>query len=93
MKQSIVTLDLEGVLVPEIWIAVAEKTSIPELRLTTRDVPDYGLIYGNPAKLRGWVCACGVKLPFTNASGRESGQCPECGLKYQRNDAVVAASA
>lgn len=41
MKQSIVTLDLEGVLVPEIWIAVAEKTKIPELRLTTRDVPDY----------------------------------------------------
>lgn len=41
MKQSIVTLDLEGVLVPEIWIAVAEKTGIPELRRTTRDEPDY----------------------------------------------------
>ena len=41
MKQSIVTLDLEGVLVPEIWIAVAEKTKIPELRRTTRDEPDY----------------------------------------------------
>ncbi len=41
MKQSIVTLDLEGVLVPEIWIAVADKTGIPELRRTTRDEPDY----------------------------------------------------
>src|SRR5258707_2929829 len=41
VKQSIVVLDLEGVLVPEIWIAVAEKTGIKELRLTTRDVPDY----------------------------------------------------
>ena len=41
MKQSIVTLDLEGVLTPEIWIAVAEKTKIPELRRTTRDEPDY----------------------------------------------------
>ena len=41
MKQTIVTLDLEGVLVPEIWIAVAEKTGIPELRRTTRDEPDY----------------------------------------------------
>lgn len=40
-QQSIVTLDLEGVLVPEIWIAVAEKTNIPELRRTTRDEPDY----------------------------------------------------
>ena len=34
-------LDLEGVLVPEIWISVAEKTGIPELRRTTRDEPDY----------------------------------------------------
>jgi len=41
MKQSIVALDLEGVLVPEIWIAIAEKTGIPELRRTTRDEPDF----------------------------------------------------
>ena len=40
-KQSIVTLDMEGVLTPEIWIAVAEKTGINELRRTTRDEPDY----------------------------------------------------
>jgi phosphoserine / homoserine phosphotransferase len=39
--QTIVTLDLEGVLVPEIWIAVAERTGIAELRRTTRDEPDY----------------------------------------------------
>jgi phosphoserine / homoserine phosphotransferase len=44
VKQSIVTLDLEGVLVPEIWIAVAERTGIKELRLTTRDVPDYDVL-------------------------------------------------
>jgi phosphoserine / homoserine phosphotransferase len=36
-----VTLDMEGVLTPEIWIAVSEKTGIPELRRTTRDEPDY----------------------------------------------------
>lgn len=41
VKQSIVTLDMEGVLTPEIWIAVADKTKIPELRRTTRDEPDY----------------------------------------------------
>lgn len=40
-KQTLVTLDLEGVLVPEIWIAVAEKTGIEALRRTTRDEPDY----------------------------------------------------
>jgi phosphoserine/homoserine phosphotransferase len=37
----IVCLDLEGVLVPEIWIEFAERTGIPELRRTTRDEPDY----------------------------------------------------
>jgi phosphoserine / homoserine phosphotransferase len=41
VKQTIVTMDLEGVLVPEIWIAVAGKTGLPELRRTTRDEPDY----------------------------------------------------
>ena len=41
MKRTIVTLDMEGVLTPEIWIAVAEKTGIKELRRTTRDEPDY----------------------------------------------------
>jgi phosphoserine/homoserine phosphotransferase len=39
--QNVVTLDLEGVLVPEIWIAVAERTGIDALRRTTRDEPDY----------------------------------------------------
>ena len=38
---NIVCLDLEGVLVPEIWIAFAERTGIPEFRRTTRDEPDY----------------------------------------------------
>jgi phosphoserine/homoserine phosphotransferase len=37
----VICLDLEGVLVPEIWIAFAEKTGIKKLRLTTRDIPDY----------------------------------------------------
>ena len=40
-QQTIVTLDLEGVLVPEIWIAVAQKTGTERLKLTTRDIPDY----------------------------------------------------
>ncbi len=38
---NIVCLDMEGVLVPEIWIAFAQETGIPELRRTTRDEPDY----------------------------------------------------
>ena len=41
MDLNIVCLDLEGVLVPEIWVAFAEETRIPELKKTTRDEPDY----------------------------------------------------
>ncbi|NQV64661.1 MAG: bifunctional phosphoserine phosphatase/homoserine phosphotransferase ThrH [SAR86 cluster bacterium] len=41
---DLVCLDLEGVLVPEIWIAFAEKTGIESLRATTRDIPDYDVL-------------------------------------------------
>ena len=51
MRQSIVTLDLEGVLVPEIWIAVAEKTGIEDLRRTTRDEPDYDVLMKGRLKI------------------------------------------
>ncbi len=59
VKQCIVTLDMEGVLTPEIWIAVAEKTGRPELRRTTRDEPDYDKL------MRGWLAILdrhGLKL-------------------------------
>ena len=57
---QIVCSDLEGVFIPEIWINVAEKTGIPELRLTTRDISDYdvlmkrriSILYENGLKLR-----------------------------------------
>jgi phosphoserine / homoserine phosphotransferase len=51
VQQSIVTLDMEGVLTPEIWIAVAEKTGIKELRLTTRDIPDYDVLMKGRLKI------------------------------------------
>ena len=44
MQQSIVTLDMEGVLTPEIWIAVAEEYGVEGLRRTTRDEPDYDVL-------------------------------------------------
>jgi phosphoserine/homoserine phosphotransferase len=59
MLQSIVTLDLEGVLVPEIWIAFAEKTGIEKLRLTTRDIPDYDVLMKGRLQL---LDAHGLKL-------------------------------
>lgn len=59
-QQTIITLDLEGVLVPEIWIAFAERTGITELRRTTRDEPDYDVL------MRGRLALLeqhGLKLP------------------------------
>jgi len=44
-------LDLEGVLIPEIWIAFAEKTGIEKLRLTTRDIPDYNKLMRGRLKI------------------------------------------
>ncbi len=43
-RQRIVVLDMEGVVVPEIWVAVAERTGIDALRRTTRDEPDYDVL-------------------------------------------------
>lgn len=50
-KMYIVCLDLEGVLVPEIWIAFAEATGIDELRLTTRDISDYDVLMKRRLKI------------------------------------------
>ena len=43
-RQTVVTLDMEGVLMPEIWIAIADRTGIAALQRTTRDEPDYDVL-------------------------------------------------
>jgi UDP-2-acetamido-3-amino-2,3-dideoxy-glucuronate N-acetyltransferase len=45
------------------------------------DVPDYALMVGNPARLKGWMCQCGIRLHFDKAGN--SG-CDACGLKYRK---------
>ncbi len=60
----LVCLDLEGVLVPEIWISVAEVTGIPELRLTTRDIPDYDELMNHRL---GILEREGIRLPDIQA--------------------------
>jgi len=49
--------------------------------VVTRDIPDYGLSYGNPARIMGWVCVCGEKLNFKN--GKKS-KCFVCGQNYSK---------
>ena len=52
---EIACLDLEGVLIPEIWIEFAERTGISELRATTRDIPDYDVLMKQRLRLSGFT--------------------------------------
>lgn len=53
--------------------------------VVTHDVPDYAMVYGNPARIRGWVCYCGEKLDFSSAAGdRTVTACTSCGRHYSR---------
>ena len=54
--------------------------------VVTRDVPDYAVVYGTPAKIRGWVCECGLALDFGDGSSAKCG----CGKAFTRNGQVVS---
>lgn len=49
--------------------------------VVTRDVPDFALVYGNPAAIRGWMCRCGVKLLFPG----KKAVCSACGEEYEKS--------
>jgi len=54
--------------------------------VVTRDVPPYALVVGNPARQRGWVCVCGVRLDLpSGAVDREQAVCAGCGQHYRRD--------
>jgi UDP-2-acetamido-3-amino-2,3-dideoxy-glucuronate N-acetyltransferase len=57
--------------------------------LVTRDVPDYALVYGLPARIHGWMCQCGEQLTFAEHHGMEKAICKSCGDVYQKNGQVV----
>ncbi|MCX7025024.1 MAG: acyltransferase [Spirochaetes bacterium] len=50
--------------------------------VVTRDVPAYAMVYGNPARMKGWMCRCGVKLGDDLA-------CPECGKRYGKSNETL----
>ena len=62
--------------------------------VVTSDVPNFALVYGNPAQLAGFVCRCGTKLekrqPYDDAALKVSLQCSECGEKIEINTADYA---
>jgi len=53
--------------------------------VVTRDVPDFGLVVGNPGRLRGYVCMCGDKLAFGEPQGdTATAECSACGRHFQK---------
>ncbi len=57
--------------------------------VVTRDVPDYALVYGSPARLHGWMCQCGEQLAFTEQNGVERAVCQSCGDAYRKQGQLV----
>lgn len=53
--------------------------------VVTKDVPDFALVLGNPARVAGWVCKCGSRLQFTD----DKALCSECGGEYIKEDDCV----
>jgi len=60
--------------------------------VVTHNVPDYGLVYGNPGCLQGWMCQCGVRIEFELRDGQELATCQTCGKHYIKQDQVVTPS-
>lgn len=48
----------------------------------TKDIPDYALVYGNPARVQGWVCQCGIRLQFDTSFDEMAISCQTCGSRY-----------
>lgn len=59
-------------------IAIGEYAFVGAGAVVTKEVPPYALILGNPGKVAGWMCECGVKVRFED----EKGTCFSCGKKY-----------
>ncbi len=57
--------------------------------VVTRSVPDYGLVYGNPGRIQGWMCQCGVRLEFEPRDEGEQAICHACGEWYEKKGQVV----
>ena len=54
--------------------------------VVTKDVPDFALVYGAPARQHGWMCACGQKLVMV----RKKWQCAVCGIEYKKVKAMMS---
>jgi len=59
--------------------------------LANRDIPDYALVFGVPAKIQGWMCYCGIKLNLSNSpSSKERTKCSNCGRSYKKKGLTLS---
>lgn len=58
--------------------------------VVTKDIPDYALVVGNPSRLAGWMCQCGIKLPLPANAEEQSCTCSACGKNYVKKNGVVS---
>lgn len=71
--------------------SIGKHAFIGAASLVSRDVPDFGLVFGIPAKLQGWMCKCGVRLDLPLCSeGKTSTCCEVCGRSYEQEGRKVA---
>ena len=65
-------------------ITIGENVLVGAGSVVTNDVPDYALVYGNPARIKGFVCKCGKKLEVTEKHGKYVFmKCPLCKINYE----------
>lgn len=58
--------------------------------LVNKDVPDYALVYGVPARIQGWMCYCGTRLNLSaSPASQETAECGHCGRKYRKENLQV----
>ncbi len=65
--------------------AIGEYAFVGAGSVVTKDVPPYAVVYGNPARIHGYACECGVKLEF---NGSEA-ECGDCGRAFEKQNGVV----
>ncbi len=57
--------------------------------VVTKDVPDFAMVHGSPARIRGWFCRCGLKLELSDRADTDETATCECGARYEKRNAAV----